>query len=73
MKENILLLSACDSLNQKVLSKSLSVQTRVFCARVLRFCACVQINFEALAFVVEKVPLFVPLLERTRKFFVMKP
>ena len=36
MKENILLLSACDSLNQKVLSESLSVQTRVFRARVLR-------------------------------------
>jgi len=36
VKENILLLSACDSLNQKVLSESLSVQTRVFRARVLR-------------------------------------
>ena len=36
MKENILLLSACDSLNQKVLSESLSVQTRVFRVRVLR-------------------------------------
>jgi hypothetical protein len=36
VKENIQLLSACDSLNQKVLSKSLSVQTRVFRVRVLR-------------------------------------
>ena len=37
MKENIQLLSACDSLNnQKVLFVALSVQTRVFRARVLR-------------------------------------